>query len=150
MLCIHIELLGHEPQAVSRSRRSPGHGLLAAHRSLSQLNHVLHRLSAPRHPPCALCSLTLSSLARVLGHLNPSKMSKSRAARARMRLRARARSTSSVNTNGGGDGIRTHDLLDANQTLCQLSYAPTRCKHTRPAREAHHRTEVRDGGAMWI
>jgi hypothetical protein len=31
---------------------------LAASRSLSQLNHVLHRLWTPRHPPCTLSSLT--------------------------------------------------------------------------------------------
>ena len=30
----------------------------AAHRSFSQLYHVLHRLLAPRHPPKALSSLT--------------------------------------------------------------------------------------------
>ena len=29
-----------------------------------------------------------------------------------------------LNGSGGGDGIRTHDLLVANQTLYQLSYAP--------------------------
>jgi hypothetical protein len=25
---------------------------------------------------------------------------------------------------GGGDGNRTHDLFDATEALCQLSYAP--------------------------
>ena len=39
-------------------RKSPDHCLLAAPRSLSQLRHVLHRLSTPRHPPEALSSLT--------------------------------------------------------------------------------------------
>ena len=28
---------------------------------------------------------------------------------------------------GGDEGIRTLDLSDANRTLSQLSYAPTRC-----------------------
>ena len=36
--------------AVSGSGRSPGQSLLAAHRGLSQLSHVLHRLLVPRHP----------------------------------------------------------------------------------------------------
>ena len=116
-----------KPHAVSRSRKSPGQSLLAAHRSLSQLNHVLHRLSAPRHPPCALCSLTLSSLARVLGHLKSSRMSKShRLAVGDCSLSSLTLVFSAVNANSGGDGIRTHDLLVANQMLCQLSYAPTR------------------------
>ena len=29
-----------------------------------------------------------------------------------------------VNRNGGPEGIRTHDLSDANRTLSQLSYRP--------------------------
>ena len=35
----------------------------AARRSFSQLYHVLHRLLTPRHPPEALCSLTIRSRA---------------------------------------------------------------------------------------
>ena len=31
-------------------------------------NHVLHRLSTPRHPPCALSSLTIIERATTLGH----------------------------------------------------------------------------------
>ena len=34
--------------------------MLAPHRSFSQLCHVLLRLCAPRHPPCALSSLTIT------------------------------------------------------------------------------------------
>lgn len=33
---------------------------LAAHRSLTQPSHVLHRLSAPEHPPSTLSNLTTS------------------------------------------------------------------------------------------
>jgi hypothetical protein len=40
-------------------RRSPDQCLLAAPRGLSQLCHVLHRHRLPRHPPCALSSLTI-------------------------------------------------------------------------------------------
>ena len=33
--------------------------------------------------------------------------------------------TSGRGGDGGGDGIRTHDLLVANQVLSRLSYAPS-------------------------
>jgi hypothetical protein len=38
-------------------RESPGPSLLAASRSSFVACYALHRLSVPRHPPCALCSL---------------------------------------------------------------------------------------------
>ena len=43
-------------------RKSPGHSLSAASRGLSQLKHVLHRLLAPRHSPCALSNLFLDPI----------------------------------------------------------------------------------------
>ena len=43
-------------------RKSPGHSLSAAIRGLSQLKHVLHRLLAPRHSPCALSNLFLDPI----------------------------------------------------------------------------------------
>ena len=50
-------------QAGCPIRRSPDQRLLAATRGLSQQRYVLHRPLVPRHPPCALSSLTfLSSL----------------------------------------------------------------------------------------
>jgi hypothetical protein len=50
-------------QVGSPIRRPPDHSLLAASRGFSQQRYVLHRLLVPRHPPCALSSLTfLSSL----------------------------------------------------------------------------------------
>ena len=36
--------------------------MVAAHRGLSQLKHVLHRLLAPRHSPCALSNLFLDPI----------------------------------------------------------------------------------------
>jgi hypothetical protein len=39
-------------------RRSPGQRLLAPNRGSFVACHVLHRLSVPRHPSCALSSLT--------------------------------------------------------------------------------------------
>ena len=38
-------------------RKSTGQSVSAAHRGLSQHDYVLHRLLAPRHSLCALCSL---------------------------------------------------------------------------------------------
>ena len=43
---------------------------------------------------------------------------------------------------GGGDGIRTHDLLVANQTLYQLSYAP--------GQNARIGEDTDPGGPKWI
>src|SRR5437588_10469610 len=38
---------------------------------LSAANHVLHRLLAPRHPPCALSSLTITTLGGSARRLAP-------------------------------------------------------------------------------
>ena len=40
-------------------RTSPDQSLLTAPRGSIVVRHVLHRLLAPRHPPCALSSLTM-------------------------------------------------------------------------------------------
>src|SRR6185369_15471228 len=42
-------------------RKSPGQRLLSTWPELFAASHVLHRLLAPRHPPCALNSLVTSS-----------------------------------------------------------------------------------------
>ncbi len=42
--------------------RSPDHSLFSGSPKLIAANHVLHRLSTPRHPPIALSSLTISPL----------------------------------------------------------------------------------------
>jgi hypothetical protein len=39
-------------------RKSPDQSLLGGSPKLIAASHVLHRLPAPRHPPCALSSLT--------------------------------------------------------------------------------------------
>ena len=58
-LCIHRRLAG-SPCAGCPIRRSPDQSLLAAPRSFSQLSTSFIASRSPRHPPCALCSLTLS------------------------------------------------------------------------------------------
>ena len=43
-------------------RTSPDHSLFSGSPKLIAANHVLHRLSTPRHPPIALSSLTINPL----------------------------------------------------------------------------------------
>src|SRR3989442_3811071 len=53
---------GHDDRALPRPgcpiRRSPDQHLLSGFPELIAASHVLHRLLAPRHSPCALSSLT--------------------------------------------------------------------------------------------
>jgi hypothetical protein len=53
----------HDDRALPRSgcpiRRSPDQSLLSGSPGLIAASHVLRRLLAPRHPPCALSSLTM-------------------------------------------------------------------------------------------
>lgn len=46
------------PQLGFPIRTPPDQSLLTAPRGSFVVRHVLHRLLAPRHPPCALSSLT--------------------------------------------------------------------------------------------
>src|SRR5215831_14203543 len=48
-------------------RRSPDQSLLSGSPKLIAANHALHRLLAPRHPPCALSSLTIKPFVRHVG-----------------------------------------------------------------------------------
>ncbi len=52
------------PQPGSPIRTSPDQCLLTAPRGIFVVRHVLLRLLAPRHPPCALTSLTMLSFCR--------------------------------------------------------------------------------------
>jgi hypothetical protein len=74
------------PQAGCPIRRSPDQRLLAATRGLSQQRYVLHRLLVPRHPPCALSSLTfLSSLDNERSHKRTPRARRRRGEHARCR-----------------------------------------------------------------
>ncbi len=71
-LCVHRTVPGDETRWVAPFG-NPRLRLLAADRGLSQRCHVLHRLSTPRHPPCAHISLMrlrrgLRPVARRYGH----------------------------------------------------------------------------------
>jgi hypothetical protein len=107
-----------------------GSSVICTYPQLFAACHVLLRLSVPRHPPCALSSLTYV--------LSPSRLSNPKSnllftlsASSYIYLRY-----SIVNVHkhfnlldqfywsGGDNEIRTHDPLLARQVLSQLSYTP--------------------------
>ena len=86
--------------------------------------HVLHRLSAPRHPPCTLSSLTMKleylSIRRILSLLTRFSCQRTldrsgstlRLAARRPSIRAtRLRRSIPLDHAGGADRVRTDDLL---------------------------------------
>jgi hypothetical protein len=118
--------------------------------------HVLHRLLVPRHPPCALISLTSYSYAstyersefsfrRILSQLILRNLDGTRQAidsfccvrctlcatcRVFIIQFSRYKSFTSFSRSGGDNEIRTHDPLLARQVLSQLSYTPTQTNVT--------------------
>ena len=94
--------------------------------------HVLHRFSAPRHPPSTLSSLTIKYLRRESFSFTRLSCQRSRSPRIKKPLFVRSRGASSsalhgpkVTKNGGADRNRTGDLRLAKPPLSQLSYSPT-------------------------
>ena len=103
--------------------------------------HVLHRLLVPRHPPCALSSLTGNTkvLHLWLTHVSYSVV-KEQSRRAWRRVRLREWSSSDIRASrtpygpprtqrvslesGGDSGARTRSLRLAKPALSQLSYIP--------------------------
>jgi hypothetical protein len=65
-VCLWIQqpVTGHDPRRVVALGYLRVLARLAARRSFSQLPHLRHRLSAPKHPPHTLCSLTMSLMVR--------------------------------------------------------------------------------------
>ena len=122
--------------------------LLSTWPKLFAASHVLHRLLAPRHPPCALNSLVTSSwvsyLARcalLRAHLemhSPTRyavvkdLALQGSACCPCSLRKRKWITPFPNTarksqrKCGADRVRTDDLRLAKPALSQLSYSPSR------------------------
>ena len=100
--------------------------------------HVLHRFSAPRHPPSTLSSLTIKYLRRESFSFYPTHLSKiaitadQKALRtffalgelSHPRLPAPDSSVRSL-ADGGAERNRTADLRLAKPPLSQLSYSPT-------------------------
>jgi len=57
-LCIQLAVTGYKPAGFPHSEIS-GSRVVCTSPKLIAAYHVLHRLHAPRHPPCALSSLTI-------------------------------------------------------------------------------------------
>ena len=90
----------------------------AASRGLSQLNHVLHRLLTPRHPPYALSSLT-KNIATVLECSDVTTPFPSFLCNCQ-----RAGTVFCLLCPSGDNRDRTGDLRLAKPALSQLSYIP--------------------------
>src|SRR2546422_7246817 len=135
-------------------RRSPDHHLLSGSPELIAASHVLRRLLAPRHSPCALSSLTMFATRRpacdrvsgrnawVSYHALALELTVTRpdcqrplrgssfasrpgsTPRSPLRFPAEPQRASRVGEHDGADGDRTHDLRLAKPALSQLSYSP--------------------------
>ncbi len=147
----------HDDRALPRSgfpiRKSPDQSLLSGSPGLFAASHVLRRLLAPRHPPCALSSLTMIATRHAtsfrcrcrnrLGELPracsltdlPVQIVKDRRSESRRTHGSwiSVRPPESPRSAGesehptledGADGDRTHDLRLAKPALSQLSYSP--------------------------
>jgi hypothetical protein len=118
----------------------PGSKTVCVSPRLIAAYHVLHRLLVPRHPPCALSSLTGNTLQRCF-KLMPSVSTfgcqRSSATRQRRECQCEliftsARRSMSVPQktagpsleSGGDSGARTRSLRLAKPALSQLSYIP--------------------------
>ena len=102
--------------------------------------HVLHRLLVPRHPPCALSSLTGIQSSKVLpycgypaSHFRLSKIEARRASVTGPSINTRSifgarsiwpRESRDPLLSGGDSGARTRSLRLAKPALSQLSYIP--------------------------
>ena len=124
-------------------RRSPDQSLLSGSPKLIAASHALHRLLAPRHPPCALSSLTNMQEYPLRLH-SPATRTDSRYSVVKdregpnvLRCRVSAELTSLRTpciealrrvsyAADGADGDRTHDPRLAKPVLSQLSYSPIR------------------------
>jgi len=99
--------------------------------------HVLHRFSAPRHPPSTLSSLTIKYLRRESFSFYPTLLSKIVITADQKVPRLGGTSSSALPTEspdspvafrpvfGGAERNRTADLRLAKPPLSQLSYSPT-------------------------
>ena len=64
-LCVQAGAMGHYAPSGFPIRKSPDQSLVADYPGLIAGSYVLHRLLVPRHPPCALSSLSCYKDARV-------------------------------------------------------------------------------------
>ena len=133
-LCIHSRMTELHSAGLPHSE-IPGSTPACGSPRLIAACHVLHRLSAPRHPPYTLNSLTnLECLAdrRILSLQSSIQLSMNLgslgSALASPLATAHPRSLA-----GGADRVRTDDLRLARAALSQLSYSPDSWIRARPA-----------------
>ena len=116
-------------------RRSSAHSPLSGSPKLFAASHVLHRLLAPRHPPCALSSLTIfrrtTNVRSRSGFLYPYAIVKDRMTNPWSMSWIRGahhsddhRASKRVVAGSGADRNRTDGLRLAKAALSQLSYIP--------------------------
>ena len=96
-------------------RRSPDQSLFNDSPELIAAGHVLHRLPAPRHPPCALSNLTIKF----------SQDKKAAYSIVKERIYHPSPHPGVMVKNNGADRDRTGDLRRAKPALSQLSYSPS-------------------------
>ena len=144
-LCVHSAMAGYCPAGLPHSE-IPGSKPVCGSPRLFAAYRVLLRLSAPRHPPCTLSSLTKLELLffrRILSLLTQFSCQRSIWDHWDPSFTARPRSTShlsdapdltknlvrrfppaAVLEAGGADRVRTDDFRLAKAALSQLSYSP--------------------------
>ena len=114
-------------------RTSPDQSLLSGFPKLFAASHVLHRLLAPRHPPCALSSLTtlvfsptalFDSELPVCNCQRPTERTHVRVGSALPAGWRKQAACIQRNLSSGADRSRTDDLRLARAALSQLSYSP--------------------------
>ncbi len=98
-------------------RKSPDQSLLTAPRGNIGVRPVLHRLLAPRHPPCALTCFSSRTLVKMLPLTFPYPIFK-------VQTNNPLQLYTLAWIDGGAERSRTAGLLLARQALSQLSYSP--------------------------
>ena len=121
-LYIQISMPWYKPMAGFPIRKSPAHSLFDSSPKLIAVFHVLLRLSAPRHPPCTLYSLTIYVIlfhTQLRIKLLPVKYSLFKEQTQSSHLKSFP-----VTQSGGDERGRTANLCLARAALSQLSYIP--------------------------
>ena len=132
-LWIHRAVRGFYPRGFPHSE-IPGSKPVCGSPRLIAACHVLHRFSAPRHPPSTLSSLTIKYLRRESFVFLPDSLVKEpdhRGSKSPLSFREPFhprypfRFHRIVREVGGAERNRTADLRLAKPPLSQLSYSPT-------------------------